>query len=187
MAIYLNKAWGHKMKVIGLLTPLNKMERMTLLFSVLFVSLQDFLNEWIWHPTWMLGLLLVVLFADLCTGIALSLRRGEGISTRKFTTWCFTVAGFIFLLGVMYNMPRVNTELGLFPMVSPILSVISRCFYLMFLLNPILSAMKNLVLVGALKGPLALFAIKYIDTYKNKAEDLLLTSIKKISPEVKND
>lgn len=185
MAINLKKAWCHKMKVVSLLTPLNSMERTTLLASVVFISFQDFLNEWIWHPAWMLGLLLAVLHADLFTGIALSLRRGEGFSTDKFTTWCFTVVGFLFLLGVMYNMPKVNTELGLFPIISPILEVISRCFYLMLLLNPILSALKNLVLAKAITGPIALWAIKYIDTYKNKAEDLLIASITKVRPEIK--
>lgn len=185
MAINLKKAWCHKMNFLIILTPLTSMERLTLLLSVTFLSLQDFLNEWLWSPTWMIVMLLVVLHADLVTGIALSLRRKEGFSTNKFTTWMFTVAGFLFLLGFMYSMPKVNTELGLFPGFSPVLAVIAKCFYLLMLINPALSSIKNLVLVGALKGPLALYAVKYIDTYKNKHEDLILKSLGKLNPEIK--
>jgi len=182
MAIDLKHAWGHKMNFLLLLKPLNKMERHILLLSVAFMSLQDFLNEWMWSPPWTLSILIVVLHADLFSGIALSLKNGEGFSTKKFASWLFTVVAFLFLLGVTYNMPKINDALG-WPAISPILAVISKCFYLLILLNTILSAFKNLVLVGALKGQIALLAIKYIDTYKNKAGEALIKTINSVKEE----
>jgi hypothetical protein len=39
------------------------------------------------------------------------------------------------------------------------------------------------VLVGALKGQIALLAIKYIDTYKNKAGEALIKTINSVKEE----
>lgn len=161
------------------LSNLTLMERNFALLIVVFLSYQDFLNEWIWSPFWTIYVLLAILFADLCSGLALSLKRGEGFSTKKFTTWILTCFGFFFVLGVTFNFPKINEAL-FFPTLSPLLVVVSRCFYLLMLFNTLASTGKNMVLVGALKGNIGLFFLRYIDTYKNKAEDVLTKQFQEI-------
>lgn len=89
--------------------------------------------------------------------------------------------GFLFMLGVGYNFPRVNDVLG-WPALSPLLTGIVRLLYLLMLTNTIISAGKNLTLVGAISGKVGEFFIKYIDTYKNRVEDIMVKQVKQIDP-----
>lgn len=153
------------------------METVILLFVVTGCSMLDFANEWIWNPIWTMGILLAVLIADLISGFALSVKRSQGFSSRKFNVWILSVFGFLFILGVSYNLPRINEEFG-FTFLTPLLIIISRCFFLLILLNTLLSAIKNMVLLGAIRGTLGDFFYKYIDTYKNRTERTLRDTIK---------
>lgn len=157
------------------------MEKVLFLMAVTFLSFEQWLDHYIWHPWWTIYVLLLSMLADLLSGIALSIKRGEHFSTRKFTVWISTMFGFLFMLGVGYNFPRVNDELG-WPALSPLLSGIVRLLYLLMLTNTIVSAGKNLTLVGAIHGKVGEFFIKYIDTYKNRVEDIVVKQTKQIDP-----
>lgn len=157
------------------------MEKGFFLIVVTFLSFEQWLDQYVWHPWWTIYVLLLSMAADLLSGVALSIKRGEHFSTRKFTVWITTVFGFMFMLGVGYNFPRVNNELG-WPALSPLLTGIVRLLYLLMLTNTIISTGKNLTLVGAIHGKVGEFFIKYIDTYKNRVEDIMTKQIDEINP-----
>ena len=155
------------------------MERSFILSIAILISFQDFLNEWVWNPMWTIYVLLAILISDLFFGVALSFKRHQGFSTRKFKIWILTCFGFIFILGATYNFPRINDALY-FPMISPVLVVISRCFYLLMLFETCVSAGKNLVLLGGIKGRVAEWFTRYVDTGKNRVEAILKEQIDQI-------
>ena len=172
---------GRKFDIGFTLKPLHKMEKVLFLMAVTFLSFEQWLDQYIWHPWWTIYVLLLSMLADLLSGISLSIKRGEHFSTRKFTVWISTMFGFLFMLGVGYNFPRVNDVLG-WPALSPLLTGIVRLLYLLMLTNTIISAGKNLTLVGAISGKVGEFFIKYIDTYKNRVEDIMVKQVKQIDP-----
>lgn len=145
-----------------------KLEIMPLLAACL-LSVNAWINNWVWEPTWSIGIMLVVLLADFLTGTTLSLKNGEGFSTKKATAWGWSVLSTWVLLGIAHNMPRLNREFG-FTEIETLIAYIPRALYLYILLIQLGSAIKNAALAGILKGAIADFALKYIDTYKKKLD-----------------
>lgn len=126
------------------------------------------IENWVWSPMYTLVFYAIVLSADFLSGIMVGVKvRHEGFLTQKAQRLPIILACHLVLLGLLYNAERINTDIG-FADINPIFfSGIARGFYFYTIGVNLVSFVKNLVMLGYVKGAVAQFFEKNIDTQKN--------------------
>lgn len=144
------------------------------LFNVLLsaefamLSLTGVLEQWLWSPLYSLVVYLLILTADFLSGIAVGMRvRNEGFLTQKGQRLPVILICHLILLGFFYNLGRINNDLAVKGVDVIVFDGIARAFYFYVISINLISFLKNLVLLGYIKGAVADFFEKFIDKQKN--------------------
>lgn len=130
----------------------------------------DFFTLWIWSPYWSFVLLQATLLADMISAIGVSYKRGGGFETRKSFKTILTGLSYTVMLGLIFNLPRVNDEFG-FSELTPTISHFGKAVYTFCYTNLALSFLKNVTIIGLIPGPIGKMIYRYIDVYKNDVGD----------------
>lgn len=147
------------------------MSKVLYILTLVILSIfSAFIQEWVWSPIWMIGFMTVILIGDFITGVGVSFKKNQGFSSRKAMKWVFTVFAVWFVLGVSYNFPKINQEIGI-PGVTETLTLFPKILYWIMLLFQLSSCIKNAALLGIFPTKVATWIIKYIDRHKDKIEN----------------
>lgn len=131
-------------------------------------SLTGFLEQWLWSPLYSLIIYLIVLTADFISGIFVGMKvRNEGFLTQKGQRLPVILVCHLILLGVFFNLGKINDDLGVKGVDDVVFNGIARAFYFYVITINLTSFIKNLVMLGYVKGAVADFFTKYIDKQKN--------------------
>jgi hypothetical protein len=131
------------------------------------------IEQWLWSPFYSLVIYFIVLTADFVSGIYVGMRvRKEGFLTQKGQRLPVILVCHLVLLGVFYNLGRINEDLGVGGIDAVIFEGVARAFYFYVISINLMSFIKNMVLLGYLKGAIADFFQRYIDKQKNPPTDV---------------
>lgn len=137
-----------------------------------FFSLFDFVNQWIWSPPYSLVVYFIVLGADFLSGVAVGMKvKNEGFMTQKGQRLFIIFPAHLVILGVLFNLGRINSDIGFKGVDEAIFNGAARAFYFYVIGINLISFMKNLVMLGYIKGAVATFFENYIDKHKNITDE----------------
>ena len=137
-------------------------------FSIALASMVASIELWVWSPFYSLVIYFVVLVADFVSGVMVGVKkRNEGFLTQKAQRLPVILIGHLILLGVFYNLGKINHDLGIQGLNNVVFDGAARTAYFYVIGINLVSFIKNLVLLGALKGKAGEFLTKYVDTQKN--------------------
>lgn len=158
--------------VIG--TKVKALALMDVLLALVATSLSiiPFIEQWIWSPAYSLVFYFIILIGDFISGLAVGvIKRKEGFLTQKAQRLPIIMVCHLILLGVAYNLGRVNNDLGVASIGVAIFDSAARVIYFYVIGVNFFSFIKNITLLGYLKGEIGTFIMKYIDKQKNILED----------------
>lgn len=128
--------------------------------------ISEFISHWVWNPPYALGFMTVVLICDWISAIARDCKIANGFSTQKSERFVLKLIAYWMILGIVFNLPRINTIHGT-ESVQSLINKMPSAIYMVMLSYTITSIVKNWVLAKQLDGRIAKVINKYIDTYKN--------------------
>lgn len=129
-----------------------------------------FVENWIWSPFWSLFLMWVLISADFVSGVSVAFKRKEGFHSNKALKSVRTIISYTVILGFVFNFPKINTVFGTSD-VQGLIEKFPGYLYMIIFTYLFLSFVKNLVLLGLIKGVVGKWIYDYIDVYKNKESD----------------
>lgn len=137
----------------------------------LSLGIVEGVEHWIWSPFYTLVIYFAVLGADFLSGVAVGIKvRKEGFITQKGQRLFIIFIVHFVLLGVMFNLGRINTDLGVEEIPAKMFDVVARTFYMYVLGINIISFARNCSALGIIKGSIADFLVKNIDPHKSQSE-----------------
>lgn len=125
-------------------------------------------EKWVWSPFYSIVVYMCVLAADFISGVFVGMtKKREGFMTSKGQRLFIIFPTHFILLGVMFNLGRINADLGIKEIPASVFDLAARSFFFYVLIINLLSFAKNLSLLGLLKGKAAKLLEEYIDPHKN--------------------
>ena len=148
----------------------NKFQiEIAMILSISLAWINTFIETYIFFPSWALWILIATLMLDLISAVILSFKRGVGFRTDRFMDSIFKMVFMVILLGIMYNLPKINEVIGLVG-VTDTLEYFPRIIYWYLILNTLASAGKNAALAKILPDWIAKFFMRYVDKYKDDVD-----------------
>lgn len=161
---FVSSATGLSLRIFSLLDVLTAI-------SLACTTIISGVEMWIWSPFYSLVVYFIVLIADFSAGVAVGVKkRHEGFLTAKAQRLPIIALAHLIILGIFFNLGRINHDLGIRDLGSGIFDISARTVYFYILGVNLMSFFKNLALLGYLPKKVSDFLIRYIDTHKNLSD-----------------
>lgn len=148
---------------------------LVLLTGSFFISFIAIFEHWVWSPWWSFVIFCMVFFMDWITAIRVSFKRGGTFNTEKTIDFFGRLVFSALLLCIVHNAPKLNSALGVTDeRMRMILELAPSGLYLSLFFTTLISAVKNAVIVGWVKGRTAKWIYKNFDSHKNNENDNIL-------------
>lgn len=132
------------------------------------VSMLAFIDQWIWAPYYSLFIYMLLLGADFLSGVAVGMKvKNEGFLTQKGQRIFIIFPAHLIILGILFNAGKINHDLGFQGVDDGVFTFAARAFYFYVMGINLISFMKNMALLGVLKGQIADWFANYVDKHKN--------------------
>jgi len=160
---------------------LSLLINISIAMTLIFLTV-PLLEEWLWSPLWTLFLLIAVIILDFISAVASNWEKDKGLKTEKAIKVPVTIAAYIILLAIMNSLGKAVTAFEMDEIFNPVAFdyMAKSVYFLCFSIN-FISALKHMSNLGLIPKPVAKFIERFIDTHKNRIEEVIDNKI--ISPQ----